>query len=135
MITAGTLLAAGWQSVEDDSFVGHLGSVYTLPAKVLELGVLTKPHHQNLSGVVHGGVYMTGFDRAMGYVVRDLRKSERFATAQMSVEFLRAAKIGEFVRFVPEITKQGRQAVFMRGVAWVEDKQVAAASAVFMKVA
>jgi acyl-coenzyme A thioesterase PaaI-like protein len=126
----------GWQPMDDDTFIGHVGSVYTRPAGALfELGILTGSRHQNMSGMVHGGVMMTVFDRAMGGNVRDMRAGERFATASMTVDFLRQVRVGEFIRLTSFVTKAGRKAVFMRGEAHVGDRLVGAASAIFMAVA
>ena len=108
--------------------------LHTSGRYVYELGILTGLHHQNMSGAVHGGVMMTAFDRAMGGNVRDMRPGERFATASMTVEFLREVRIGEFIRVTSFLTKAGRKAVFMRGEAHVGDRLVGAASAVFMMV-
>ena len=128
-------LDEGWRPMDDDTFIGHLGSVYSRPAGgFYELGILTGRHHQNKSGIVHGGVMMTVFDRAMGGNVRDMRAGERFATASMTVDFLREVRIGEFIRVTSFLTKAGRKAVFMRGEAHVGDRLVGAASAVFMTV-
>lgn len=125
-------LDEGWQEVNDGTFINHMGSVF---ARGLgELGVLTQPYHQNLSGIVHGGVLMTAFDRVMGMLLRNLRSGERFPTTTMTIEFLRQVKVGEFIHLTASITKMGPRAVFVRGLARVGDRDIGAASAVFMAV-
>ena len=49
--------------------------------------------HLNINGVVHGGVYATILDTAMGAsVVSMLRETETTATTSLYIEFLRAAR-------------------------------------------
>ncbi|WP_103174851.1 PaaI family thioesterase [Paracoccus sp. SY] len=126
------LLDEGWQDVKDGTFIDHMGSVF---ARGLgELGILTQPCHQNLSGIVHGGVLMTAFDRVMGMLPRNLRPGEQFPTTTMTIEFLRPVKVGEFIHLTASITKAGPRALFVRGMARVGDRDIGAASAVFMAV-
>lgn len=126
------LLHEGWLEVDDGTFINHMGSVFT--RGLGELGVLTQPCHRNLSGIVHGGVLMTAFDRVMGMLPRNLRPGERFPTATMTIEFLREVKVGEFIHLTASVTKAGRRAVFVRGMARVGERDIGAASAVFMAV-
>lgn len=123
----------GWQILRDETFIGHIGSVYTRPAEGCdELAILTRPIHRNLSGGVHGGILMSLFDRAMGWHVRGLHPGESFATASMTVEFVRPIRVGDFVRIRPVLTKDGRKAVFIRAEAQVGEKMVGAATATFL---
>lgn len=133
--TQQALLDDGWRVLQDETFIGHIGSVYTRPAEgCAELAILTLPVHRNMSGAVHGGILMSLFDRAMGRHVRDLHPGERFATGSMTVEFLRRVDVGDVIRIRPIVTKDGRRAVFMRGEAYVEERMVGAASATFLAI-
>jgi acyl-coenzyme A thioesterase PaaI-like protein len=123
----------GWEPYADDTFIGHVASVYVRQTgAVPEFGILTRDIHRNISGAVHGGILMTMFDRAMGVQIRQLRPDERFATASMTTDFLRSGRIGEFIRFEAVVMKSGRNTVFMRAEAWAADRLVGSANAIFM---
>lgn len=129
------LVDCGWRLLQDETFIGQIGSVYTRQAEGCEeFGILALPAHRNMSGTVHGGILMSLFDRAMGRHVRGLHPGEPFATAVMTVEFLRRVRVGEFIRVRPIVTKDGRRAVFMRGEAHVGERMVGAASATFLAI-
>ena len=60
---------------------------------------LVEPRHLNINGVVHGGVYATILDTAMGgAVVTMLDEDETTATTSLYVEFLRPAREGQTLR-------------------------------------
>lgn len=126
---------ADWQRYHDKSFISHIGPVlerWTREGR--ELALPTHSMHQNLSGMVHGGVIMSMLDRIMGEGVRDLRPGERFATASMTIDFLRGIMVGEVIHFRSHALKVGRKAINTRGEAWVGDKLCASTSAIFMAV-
>lgn len=123
----------GWVPYADETFLGHVGSLFTRRTETgEELGLQSVPHHRNLSGLVHGGVLMTLLDRVMAMHVIATRPQENFVTATMNVEFLRVARIGEFIRLRAVPVKSGRRSVFMRAEAWVDARQVGMASALFV---
>jgi uncharacterized protein (TIGR00369 family) len=72
--------------------------------------------HLNINGVVHGGVYATILDTAMGAaVVSLLREGETTATTSLYVEFLRAAREGETLSARGEVLRRGRHIAFAEG--------------------
>jgi uncharacterized protein (TIGR00369 family) len=72
--------------------------------------------HLNINGVVHGGVYATILDTAMGAsVVSLLREGETTATTSLYVEFLRAAREGEVLTARGEVLRRGRHIAFAEG--------------------
>jgi acyl-CoA thioesterase len=72
--------------------------------------------HLNLNGVVHGGVYATILDTAMGAsVVTLLAPGETTATTSLYVEFLRAAREGEVLTARGEVLRRGRHIAFAEG--------------------
>jgi len=75
-----------------------------------------EPRHLNINGVVHGGVYATILDTAMGgAVVTRLAEDETTATTSLYVEFLRPAVIGQELRARGEVVRRGRHLAFVRG--------------------
>jgi uncharacterized protein (TIGR00369 family) len=72
--------------------------------------------HLNINGVVHGGVYATILDTAMGAsVVSVLHPGETTATTSLYVEFLRAAREGATLTARGQIARRGRHIAFVEG--------------------
>jgi acyl-CoA thioesterase len=72
--------------------------------------------HLNINGVVHGGVYATILDTAMGgAVVSLLTEEETAATTSLYVEFLRAAREGEHLSARGHVLRRGRHVAFAEG--------------------
>ncbi len=72
--------------------------------------------HLNINGVVHGGVYATILDTAMGgAVITLLRPDETTATTSLYVEFLRPAREGETLSARGEVVRRGRHLAFVEG--------------------
>ena len=72
--------------------------------------------HLNINGVVHGGVYATALDTAMGgAVVSDLAEGESTATTSLYVEYLRPARAGQQLVARGEVLRRGRHLAFVEG--------------------
>ncbi|MGC2035781.1 MAG: PaaI family thioesterase [Thermoplasmata archaeon] len=72
--------------------------------------------HLNINRVVHGGVYATILDTAMGgSVVTLLKKEEVTATTSLYIEFLRPAELGETLWAKGEVVRRGRHLAFVEG--------------------
>ncbi len=79
-------------------------------------GVITD-RHLNINGVVHGGVYTTALDTAMGgSVVSTLKDDEVTATTSLYVEFLRPAKEGQVLIADGRVVRRGRHLAFVEGI-------------------
>lgn len=88
-----------------------------------------QPKHLNINGVVHGGVYATVLDTAMGgAVVSMLGEGESTATTSLYVEFLRGARLGKELVGHAEVVRRGRHLAFVEGkLGDSEGKQLAQA--------
>jgi uncharacterized protein (TIGR00369 family) len=81
-----------------------------------EVGGRVEARHLNINGVVHGGVYATILDTAMGgAVVTMLDEDETTATTSLYVEFLRPAREGQVLRAHGEVVRRGRHLAFVEG--------------------
>ncbi len=70
----------------------------------------------NISGVVHGGVYATILDTAMGgAVVTTLGEGETTATTSLYMEFLRGAREDAVLRARGDVLRRGRHLAFVEG--------------------
>ena len=126
---------ADWQSHETETFAGRLGVVLERHhASGIDMALRTEDPHRNLSGIVHGGVIMTMFDRTLGINCRNANPGSRFVMATMNVNFLRQVKVGDFLVMTCTLRKSGARAVFADGEAWVGDTLVATASGMLMRV-
>ena len=81
-----------------------------------------EPRHLNINSVVHGGVYATILDTAMGAAVLSvLGPGETAATTSLYVEFLRAAREGDTLTARGEVLRRGRHLAFAEGNLFGED--------------
>jgi uncharacterized protein (TIGR00369 family) len=81
-----------------------------------------EPRHLNINSVVHGGVYATILDTAMGAaVISVLGEGETTATTSLYVEFLRAAREGDTLTARGEVLRRGRHFAFAEGDLYGED--------------
>lgn len=72
--------------------------------------------HLNFNGIVHGGVYATILDTAMGAsVVSLLAPDETTATTSLYVEFLRTAREGDVLSARGRVLRRGRHIAFVEG--------------------
>lgn len=125
----------GWEPHIDDTFISSIGDVLERQRdNLVEIALRTTERHKNLSGIVHGGVLMALFDRVMGINCRNTNTEHRMATATMTVNMMRAVRVGEFVEFRCRLRKKGRKAYFTDAEAWVGDKLVATANGVWMTI-
>ncbi|HZY69615.1 MAG TPA: PaaI family thioesterase [Thermoplasmata archaeon] len=77
---------------------------------------LVEARHLNINGVVHGGVYATILDTAMGgAVVTTLGPDEVTATTSLYVEFFRPAREGVHLTALGELVRRGRHLAFVQG--------------------
>ncbi|MFM8386104.1 MAG: PaaI family thioesterase [Planctomycetia bacterium] len=76
----------------------------------------TDARHQNIQGVVHGSVSMAVLDTAMGHALDSLLEPGQFcSTTQISVQYLRAARPGDLLEAVGQVTHRGRSVAFLEG--------------------
>lgn len=97
--------SVGFHVVAELTGEGHCGVRGTITAD-----------HLNINGVVHGGVYSTALDTAMGgAVVTTLKEGEVTATTSLYVEFLRPAKEGMQLTAEGRVVRRGRHLAFVEG--------------------
>jgi uncharacterized protein (TIGR00369 family) len=112
---------------------GPIHLVWPNPAGEVRFGFLAERRHANPNGVVHGGMLFGVVDNMMGFLVfRALQEKgvarPNIATVSMNIEFLGAARIGDWVEGKAYLTKLGRQLAFLRAEMFVADKPALNAS-------
>lgn len=115
-------------------FFQQMGPVYLRRrddgGAVIALRVQDK--HLNIQGIAHGGMLATVADAALGINV-SLARGKRAAqvTVSMSVDYLSAARPGEWLEAHAKVTRLGRQLAYASCDLVVGTRQVLRASGVF----
>lgn len=129
------------------AFIQALGATITEVAAGRSM--IRLPYSRNIvgnpdTGVVHGGVITGLLDHAcgmavgsgLGVIIQDpaLRVSTSYATLDLRIDYMKAAKPGVDIVVVGECVKITRQIVFARGRAYqeTEDNLIAAATGTFI---
>jgi acyl-coenzyme A thioesterase PaaI-like protein len=124
-------LVAGWEAVDNSGFVGLVGPmVRRTQGDYDEYGFVAEPKHANLNNVVQGGMLMTFADRAFGRTAWQVA-GRSTATIQFDMQFVSAARIGEFIETQPEVVRRTSALVFIRGMLFAGPRIVATAHGVW----
>jgi len=97
----------------------------------VHIGLRAEAHHINPGGVVHGGLLMTLADDLMGATVYSQLGNEPKATVSLNSDFISAAKEGDWIEGVGEITRRTQTLIFVRAELHVGDKPLLSAQAVW----
>lgn len=117
----------------ESSFYTLLGlRVRSLAPGKAEIISATDRKHSNAQGMVHGGLFMTAADSAMGNAIRTL--GVKAVTVDFSISFLKPAEFGKDILAVGEIIKSGRQIFFTEARIFSDDQLLAVAKASFYKI-
>ena len=126
------LLAAGWEILDTGSFIELVGDVYAKQdGEDVRYGFIAKPQHQNRRGVLHGGVLAAFADRALALAGRRVNDGLPQATIELSLRFIDAVQIGEFVESKQEVMRKTRSVIFVRGTLMVGTRIVATADGIW----
>jgi acyl-coenzyme A thioesterase PaaI-like protein len=108
---------AGWRTWSRDNFETHNGPFYHRMDDDGQIHcafrVATK--HLNGSGNVHGGAFMSFADYCLFAVGTPVLQGPG-VTVSFACEFLDAARDGELIEGLVEITRAGRSMLFLRGM-------------------
>ena len=122
----------GW---EERSFAGFPALVGPILARregeAWAYGLRIGPQHLNLRDAVHGGLFATLADHALGLTIWESLGRRPCATIQLNVQFVAAGKLGDFVEARAEVIRVTRSVVFVRGELRVGPRVVAMADGVW----
>jgi uncharacterized protein (TIGR00369 family) len=93
-------------------------------------GFLPQARHTNPVGVVHGGALYTFADQIMGRMLYSLDRRMN-VTVSLTVDYLAAAKPGEWIDGAVEIVRMTRSLAFLRSVLSVRGEPVCTVGGVF----
>jgi len=127
--------AQGWDYMEDDGFIGLIGPMFqkTVESK-LHFCFPTLQKHRNRNNVLQGGALLTFCDRVLGVVARAESATPKTATIQLNMDFIHAIKIGDVVESSPELVKDSKHLLFVKGTFFVNGTVVGEASGIWKKI-
>ena len=101
----------------------------------LVIGFRAEAKHCNARGVVHGGVYSSLADVALGYSVAFSGEEPiPFVTASLSIDYAGSARLGDWVEAHTQIQKIGKRMAFANCFFLIGSKHIVRASGVFSNV-
>lgn len=127
--------AEGWTSHDERGFLGLVGPVWQrLGPNGLELAFQASEKHENLRGVVQGGMLMTLADRMLGMIGRSHNENRPQATLHLDVDFLAPVRIGDVVIGRGRMRRNTRSLMFIGGLLVVGEKTVLEANGIWKKL-
>ncbi|MEO0436749.1 MAG: PaaI family thioesterase [Pseudomonadota bacterium] len=105
----------------------------------VKLGLFIDNPHCNSRGFIHGGVIATLCDNAMGLscgkvIVEAGGGQPGIVTINLSIDYVGAAKNGQWLEIDTDFVKTGRTICFARGRVLADEKVVAMASGTFKQL-
>ncbi len=121
--------ATGWERVKAHNFGEHVGPIWRRGDPLF--GFVAAEKHGNHIGIVHGGMLATFADQSMGMTAQRATGNKPHATIELTMQYIGAVQIGDFVESHCEIVRITRSIIFMRSTLKVGDRVVATASGVW----
>jgi uncharacterized protein (TIGR00369 family) len=113
-------------------FLDMIGPVYTCTGeRGILLGLRARAEHLNTRGFVHGAILAALLDVVCGRNCGALTQHSSLVTVSLTVDYLAAARDGEWLEASATVTRAGRRLAFADGRVDADGKPVAKASAVF----
>ena len=130
---ADQLKVDGWTPMGAGGFSEHLSPFWVRGGNAdPEVGFIVEPRHGNTHmGSLHGGALMTFADLGLGYGVARVLGGANCSTAQLQLQFVAVAKIGEFVSCKPEVIRQTTRLIFARGLIRAGARTIASADGIW----
>lgn len=122
---------------QQTGFSSHIGPAYEIMLphgmrRALELDA----RHLNPEGVVHGGVVCSFADFTLYRTIGDeLGHDLRYATVQLNVQFLAAAKAGVWLYGEGLVLRRTRDLIFASGELFTDERSIAAVSGIWKLLA
>lgn len=126
-----SLQADGWINLDDEGFSERIGPMWTkLAGGARSVAFKVERYHRNRLKNAHGGMLMTLADNCMGFAAFEAA-SAPCATAQLQMQYISAAKVGDFVICQSEVLRRARDLIFIRAMLRVDDRIVASADGIW----
>ena len=113
-------------------FLDLIGPVYTRTTeRGILLGLRARTEHLNTRGFVHGAVLAALLDVVCGRNCAALTEHPSLVTVSLTVDYVAAARDGDWLEASAAVTRVGRRLAFADGRVDAEGKPAAKASGVF----
>ena len=114
-------------------FLDLLGPIYNKKTdEGLLIGLQVEKKHCNGRDLVHGGVFSSLADIALGYNAAFQGKDPvPMVTASLNIDYAGSAKLGDWIEISVDVQKVGKNMAFANSYFFVDSKRIARASAVF----
>jgi uncharacterized protein (TIGR00369 family) len=109
--------------------IATLGDIYLRESDGVMALSITQAH-ANMHAMAHGGLLATLADCALGSTVAGQLQTS-VVTVQMSLEYMNAVRVGDWLEAHVQIDKQGKRLIYAGCVLKVEARVMLRASAVF----
>lgn len=127
-------LPPGFRPYDEPSpFLDRIGPLYQKDADSGPVfGLRALEHHCNRRGIVHGGLLVSFADIVLGKTMSwSQEPPARLLTASLSVDFLGAGRLGDWIEAVCDTHRIGRRLAFANCYLSVERRNIARASGAF----
>ena len=130
---ADQLKSEGWTPLGADGFSAHLAPYWVRGGNdAPEIGFIVEPAHCNTHmGSLHGGALMTFADLGIGYGASRALGGSNCSTAQLQLQFVAVAKIGDFVSCKPEVVRKTARLIFARGLICAGERVIASGDGIW----
>ena len=124
---------AGFEQARRASpFLDMIGPVYTMTReRGILLGLRARTEHLNTRGFVHGAILAALLDVVCGRNCGALTEHPGLVTVSLTVDYVAAARDGDWLEASATVTRVGRRLAFADGRVDAGGRPVAKASAVF----
>lgn len=129
---------AGWRKLDlDDPFLDRIGPVFIADPFVgdevepARFGLRVAPHQCNFAGTCHGGMIASVLDIALGRGMAALSAGAHAPTVTLTIDFMRAAKVDDWLESRVRILRRTRSMVFCDALLLGPEGAVARGNAVF----
>lgn len=114
-------------------YLDLLGPIFNKKTeKGLIIGLLVEHKHCNARNLVHGGVFSSLADIALGYnaAFQDSEPTP-MVTASLTIDYAGSASLGDWIEIETDVQKVGRSLAFASCYFYVASKRIVRASGVF----
>lgn len=111
-----------------------IGPIYSKgKGRELVLGLRVGDKHCNARGTLHGGILAALADVALGYTTAFATEPPKaLVTANLTLDYVGAAKVGDWLETSVEVVKQGSRLAFANCFIACGPERIVRASAVFL---
>ncbi|CAA0108832.1 Uncharacterised protein [Halioglobus japonicus] len=114
-------------------YLDLIGPIYNKKTeRELIIGLRAEQKHCNARNLVHGGVFSSLADIALGYnAAFQGEKPTPMVTASLTIDYAGSAKLGDWIEVVTDIQKVGKNMAFANCYFTVGTKRIVRASGIF----